>query len=778
MHRIRSGRLGRLRWLGWSLAFSLALMASPAKSDYGTDQTEYAATGRYDLIEKQVEALLQKGPIRTRDQHALCFAYSKLKRYDRLLTCLDQLQVLVEKGDKRTRIFGLDDATPVVLLMRAEAMIDLGQTEAARTNAVKALEWLKADGASDQDLVVGSYAALVQAAVLDGDKALAQQTLEILKDYRVGGDYRRAKAMAVARAQTSIGAWADVIATLESSEAQFRFDKLLDQYLSGAIFTGKNNWLWVELPRAFMLAYSQLQVGQVAEAKLGFDRLIAIPALAVNAEIHWQTLVARGQIAEKENRFEDALRYFRRAREIIETQRRSVRSELSKIGFSSNKQSAYQGIIRVALKNGNKALAIEIAEQAKARSLIDVLSAKASFAPPGARADETQSAFEAFDRADKELGIQLPDASASSRLELIAERAAALQRLRRASPQLASLVSADEFKLSDALRKLTPKEVLLGFFTSGQSRYVYAASGTSIEVKPVLLAEGDAQFVEFIQAVKKRRKSVTELSPQLYTQLIKPIEASIRGKDLLIIPYGELHYMPFAALNDGQAYLMQGRAIRYLPSALMLALAKPATSTSTDIKRMLILGNPDLGKSELDLPSAQEEAQSLQGMFKDNSELFIRKAATESLLKDRIKEFSHIHVASHGEFFSANPLASRLRLSKDSRNDGELTVSEVYEMSINADLVMLSACETGLGKVSNGDDVIGLMRGFLYSGAKAVIGTLWEVDDEATADLSKRFYSNLRKGWSNAKALAEAQEFVAGKKPHPFYWAAFAMSGG
>jgi hypothetical protein len=159
-----------------ALAVALTLTSSPAKSDYGTDQTEYAATGRYDLIEKQVEALLQKGPIRTRDQHALCFAYSKLKRYDRLLTCLDQLQVLVEKGDKRTRIFGLDDATPVVLLMRAEAMIDLGQTEAARINAVKALEWLKADGASDQDLVVGSYAALVQAAVLDGDKALAEQT--------------------------------------------------------------------------------------------------------------------------------------------------------------------------------------------------------------------------------------------------------------------------------------------------------------------------------------------------------------------------------------------------------------------------------------------------------------------------------------------------------------------------------------------------------------------------------------------------------------------------
>jgi CHAT domain-containing protein len=761
------------------VALALTAFHPLALADYGTDQTEFAASGRYDLIEKQVEALALKGPLRTRDQHALCFAYSKLKRYDRLLSCLDQLQALVDKGDKRTRIFGLDDATPAVLLMRAEAMIDLGDAEAARANAVKALDWLRADGASDQDLVVGSYAALVQAAMLDGDPALAQKTLTVLKNYRVGGDYRRAKAMAVARAQTSTGAWAEVISTLESSEAQFRFDKLLDQYLSGAIFTGKNNWLWVELPRAFMLAYAQLQVGQVGPAKAGLDRLLAIPAVAVNAEIHWQALVSRGQIAEKENRLDEALVYFRRAREIIETQRRSVRSEHSKIGFTSNKQSAYQGIIRVALKNGNKSLAVEVAEQAKARSLVDVLSAKASFAPTGARAEETQSAFEAFDRADKELGIQLPDASPGSRSELIAERFSALQRLRKASPQLASLVSTDDFKLADAVRRLGPKEVLLGFFTSGQNRYVYVASVGNLEVKPVAMEEGDAQYLEFLQAVKKRRKSALDLSPIIYSQLLKPIEPLIRGKDLLIIPQGELHYLPFAALHDGEKYLMQSRSIRYLPSALMLALSRApvAAGTKVDVKRMLILGNPDLGKSELDLPSAQEEAQSLQGMFKESSELFIRRAATESLLKDRIKEFSHIHVASHGEFFSGSPLASRLRLAKDNRNDGELTVSEVYDLTINADLVMLSACETGLGKVNGGDDVIGLMRGFLYSGAKAVIGTLWEVDDEATSEIVQRFYANLRKGLNNAAALAEAQAYFVLKKPHPFYWAAFSMSG-
>jgi len=125
-----------------------------AQADYGTDQTSYAATGRFDLIEKQVEAMAQQGPLRTRDQHALCFAYSKLKRYDRLMPCLDTLQALVDKGDRRTRIFGLDDATPAIHLLRAEAFTDLGNYAGARKEANNALVWLRRENSGDDDMVV------------------------------------------------------------------------------------------------------------------------------------------------------------------------------------------------------------------------------------------------------------------------------------------------------------------------------------------------------------------------------------------------------------------------------------------------------------------------------------------------------------------------------------------------------------------------------------------------------------------------------------------------
>ena len=120
-------------------------------------------------------------------------------------------------------------------------------------------------------------------------------------------------------------------------------------------------------------------------------------------------------------------------------------------------------------------------------------------------------------------------------------------------------------------------------------------------------------------------------------------------------------------------------------------------------------------------------------------------------------------------------MQSSLLLAKDDSNDGHLTVSEIYDLDLNADLVTLSACETGLGKINNGDDVIGLNRGFLYAGANTIISSLWQVSDAATADLMQRFYQS--NGKDKRAALHSAQLSVKKIYPHPYYWAAFQMTG-
>ncbi len=760
---------------------ALAMLACGAWADYGTDQTGFAATGRYDLIEQQLEPMQAKGPLRTRDQHALCLAYAKLKRYDRLLPCLERLQTLVDKGDRRTRIFGLDDATPAIHLMRAEALTDIGDYVGARQSANEALIWLRREGSSDHDMVVNAYAAVAVAVALQGDGTLARQTVELLKGFKVDGDYKRAKAMALARASMSIGAWADVVNVLESSEASFQFDKMLDNFLSGAAFSGRNNWVWIELPRAFMLHKAQLEVGRVDLARAGFDRLLLMAELPVNAEIYWQVLVERARIAERDAQWDKAMELYRRAREVIESQRRSVRTETSKIGFTNDKQAVYHGIVRVALKLGNKVLAVEMAEQAKSRTLVDILASKSDFGSHGVKAGEIGAAFAEFNRLDSELAIQSPEFSAARRTELLGQRQQALSRLKGLAPQLASLVSTGGVGVSQIAAGLAPKETLVGFFGVGSMLYGYTLAGSEIRIHQLDGQSLDTDVAEFRQSIKKRRKQTRDLAEALFRRLLGPMQTSLSGRDLLIVPHGSLHYLPFAALHDGQRYVVQGRAIRYLPTAMLLGLLpNPRTATAgakDQISKLLILGNPDLGQVTLDLPAAQEEAQALQAMFAKNSELLLRKSATESVLKQRAVNFSHLHVASHGEFSADAPLTSRLRLAADGENDGVLTVSEIYGLHLNADHVMLSACETGLGQVSNGDDVVGLTRGFLYAGARNVTGSLWEVDDDATAELAKRLYHNLKNGVPVGRALSEAQESVLTKKPHPYYWAAFTLNG-
>ena len=122
-------------------------------------------------------------------------------------------------------------------------------------------------------------------------------------------------------------------------------------------------------------------------------------------------------------------------------------------------------------------------------------------------------------------------------------------------------------------------------------------------------------------------------------------------------------------------------------------------------------------------------------------------------------------------------MASRLLLSADQTNDGNLTVSEIYDLNLNADLVTLSACQTGLGDVKDGDDVVGLNRGFLYAGAKAVLASLWNVPDLATKELMTTFYVNSR-SMSLLRALQKAQLRGIEKFKHPIAWAAFQLTGG
>ena len=170
------------------------------------------------------------------------------------------------------------------------------------------------------------------------------------------------------------------------------------------------------------------------------------------------------------------------------------------------------------------------------------------------------------------------------------------------------------------------------------------------------------------------------------------------------------------------------------------------------------------------------EAASIAQLY--GTQPLLGSAATKTALRAQAPSAPMLHLATHAELNERSPLFSRLLLAPDGQDDGSLTVQDVFELNLaSADLVVLSACETQLGAQSRGDDLVGLTRAFIYAGTPSFIASLWSVDDQATAVLMTAFYRHLRGGASKAEALQRAQAETRAQYPHPYYWAAFVLTG-
>ncbi len=249
--------------------------------------------------------------------------------------------------------------------------------------------------------------------------------------------------------------------------------------------------------------------------------------------------------------------------------------------------------------------------------------------------------------------------------------------------------------------------------------------------------------------------------------LLEPLRPLIeRGTRLLIVPHGALHLLPFHALWDGERHLIETHEVHYCPSASLyaqLATRRPAG------RRAVVVGIADSAA-----PRIESEARRVAEMFGAASDdVLIGEAATAEHLGQRSRGAGLLHLACHARFASGTPLGSGLRLA-----DRWLTVRDIYAMRLEAELVTLSGCETGRSQVRNGDELVGLLRGFFAAGASSLLLSLWRVEDESAAHMMADFYSL----WphdeaSKAAALREAQLAGLARSPHPAFWAPFRLIG-
>jgi CHAT domain-containing protein len=298
-------------------------------------------------------------------------------------------------------------------------------------------------------------------------------------------------------------------------------------------------------------------------------------------------------------------------------------------------------------------------------------------------------------------------------------------------------------------------------------------------VKTISLALGRDALREdvrlFRDSIRRRAADADARGARLHQSLVEPLGLS-PGESLVIIPHGALHYLPFQALRGPGGYLVEERVLSTAPSASTLAALLARDRGSRQL--VLALGNPDLGSPGLALPGADREVRQIKEFY-PQAEIYTGKDASKERLLARAPESQVLHIGAHADIDEIDPLYSIIRLAGTATRPGDVEAHEIYQLNLSkVKLTTLSACDSGLGRVSRGDELWGFTRSFFGAGTSTLVVSLWPVEDISTSLLMAKFYEGLREA-TPPRALRAAQLTVLRKAEyhHPFFWAAFTVVG-
>jgi CHAT domain-containing protein len=489
--------------------------------------------------------------------------------------------------------------------------------------------------------------------------------------------------------------------------------------------------------------------------------------------------------------------YFRQAVALTEDLRAPLPAEEFRTAFFADKLAPYDELVRLCLADDRadrSAEALGFVERARSRALVDMLGGRLKLQTQARDPFEAQL-LARLDELREELNwfySQLnrpptPDATRGAS-ELAALQEAAREResetleitrqlQHRGQSTLGQVELLDIVELQHDLGRETAlveytilDGQLLAFVVTDEGVEVVRGLGTE-EAVDAALGQLRFQIDSLRYGSARMRKHLPHLTAraqhylrELSELLLGPIEELIGTRRLMIVPHRALHYVPFQALYDGTSYLIERREVCYTPSAVVLrhCLRRP----HRPLRRALLLGVEDE-----QTPLVRDEIESLTPLFPETIVL-LDERATLGAVELHAPQADVLHLACHGQFRPDNPLFSSLRLA-----DGWLTVRDAYNLELNCELVVLSACETGVSAVAPGDELIGLARGFFSAGAPTLLLSLWTVDDAATAALMTDFYKRLQTGSAPAAALRQAQCRLLREQPHPFFWSPFVLFG-
>ncbi|MCY7374705.1 MAG: CHAT domain-containing protein [Pyrinomonadaceae bacterium] len=710
-----------------------------------------------------------------------------------------------------------------MFVTEAEIEASMGNLALFRGQLDRALKYLEISRQKYENLKMPHQTAIAELEIADvylelnlTEEALAiyKTVAEKLQNLKMRGEEARARAsfgrvavlrndFSTARKQlkkaarlyvlekNTVGAATVKIAqaNLELSQTNYKKARQISEEVSRLLLASEN--LRLKLSARFSKAEALRNLNENEKAEKELLLVFADSIKNEQPNTAQAAQISLGKLAVGRRDFRRAESHFKQAIRLIETVRAPLAAEEFRMAFLANNLAPFEHLAAIYLAENKIKKAFLITERARSRSLTENLSENftASKNPKASGnlskklenlREELNWFYSRLNRAD-ESEIKNLQTETGKREKQIADVMRQIASTRSSRADFTGQTAANETENFKLLQKsLGERKALIEFVNSGGNLSAFVITDGKIQYFESLAKESEVlslleslqfQFGALRYGAKNLGKFVDELKKRadfylrkLYEKLFAPLENFVGNRDLVIVPVGATNYVPFHALFDGAKYLIETREIVHAPGATVWQFLASKRQKKSD--HALLIGYADER-----IPLVNREIETLKKIF-PHAESFTGERANVAAFIKNAARFDILHLACHGQFRPESPLFSSLHLA-----DGWLTVRDIAAQKLKAELVTLSACETGLNKIFAGEEILGLARGFLSAGAKSLLLSLWTVNDEATGDLMQKFYEQRQTGKSSAKSLQIAQKNFIERGVHPYFWSPFLLIG-
>ncbi len=507
--------------------------------------------------------------------------------------------------------------------------------------------------------------------------------------------------------------------------------------------------------------------------------------------VSYQCYNTLGRLKELNGSIDEAEQLYMKAIDQMESLRGNIRLDEMRLSFGRDKYQVYENIVNLKLTKNDTRAAFQFVERSKSRTLIDLLERNLETvwdtgvddSPRLQRIRKIREELNIFYSRLNEIGAARPTGDTATQEEIARREQELVELLREVGSEKSGWATLQSMKIPDVEEvqaMLQADEVLVEYYTIGDRFQAFIISRNKFEIVRNLtttstvrtalkgftfqLSKFHLQAAYLESHAQLLLKAIQYHLRELYRHLIEPIQDKLDRPSLIFVPHHVLHYVPFHALYDGANYLVDAYAVSRGASASVLKICREKKIQRTEQDLVLAVADEMT-------PHINEEVAALRALLPKGL-FFVGREAREDKLRRYGPTAGKLHIAAHGIFRADNPMFSSLKLG-----DSWLNLFDIFNLQLGAELTVLSACETGMSAVWEGDELLGLARGFLYAGTPSLVVSLWTVNDRSTAQLMRRFYEALHRGASKTRALQEAILEIKAAFPHPYHWAPFILMG-